>query len=194
MIHTVKGFIVVNEKEVDVFLEFPCFLYDPANVADTVNNLFDCSAPRVTKDACAAPRWNWVSWFSACLGVCGVSLRMNRGQWCSTKWQWGVGALVSERCLLEPQPTSHCSEDVFPAVSDLRTQICVSHLWPRSQDSAARRLQSPFVCLRRTCPKIASALPTPWCSPPPCPFPQPDQHLDQSGEMPLVSPPGVEPC
>ena len=58
MIHTVKGFIVVNEKEVDVFLEFPCFLYDPANVADTVNNLFDCSAPRVTKDACAAPRWN----------------------------------------------------------------------------------------------------------------------------------------
>ena len=27
--HTVKGFSVVNEAEVDVFLEFPCFLYDP---------------------------------------------------------------------------------------------------------------------------------------------------------------------
>ena len=29
MIHTVKGFSVVNEAEVDVFLEFPFFLYDP---------------------------------------------------------------------------------------------------------------------------------------------------------------------
>ena len=33
MIHTVKGFDVVKETEVDVFLEFPSFLYDPANVA-----------------------------------------------------------------------------------------------------------------------------------------------------------------
>ena len=29
MIHTVKGFRVVNEAEVYVFLEFPCFIYDP---------------------------------------------------------------------------------------------------------------------------------------------------------------------
>ena len=32
VIHTVKGFSVVNEAEVDVFLEFPCFLHDPMNV------------------------------------------------------------------------------------------------------------------------------------------------------------------
>ena len=32
LIHTVKSFNVVNEAEVDVFLEFPCFLYDPMNV------------------------------------------------------------------------------------------------------------------------------------------------------------------
>ena len=31
-IHTVKGFSVVNEAEVDVFLELSCFLYDPVNV------------------------------------------------------------------------------------------------------------------------------------------------------------------
>ena len=36
MIHTVKGFSVVNETEVDVFLEFPCFLYDPANVGSLI--------------------------------------------------------------------------------------------------------------------------------------------------------------
>ena len=27
VIHTVKGFSIVNEEEVDVFLEFPCFIY-----------------------------------------------------------------------------------------------------------------------------------------------------------------------
>ena len=32
MICTVKGFGIVNEAEVDVFLEFPCFLHDPMNV------------------------------------------------------------------------------------------------------------------------------------------------------------------
>ena len=32
MIHTVKGFGIVNEIEVDVFLEFPSFVYDPANI------------------------------------------------------------------------------------------------------------------------------------------------------------------
>ena len=32
MIHTVKGLSVVNETEVNVFLEFPCFLCDPADV------------------------------------------------------------------------------------------------------------------------------------------------------------------
>ena len=29
VIHTVKSFRVVHEAEVDIFLEFPCFFYDP---------------------------------------------------------------------------------------------------------------------------------------------------------------------
>ena len=37
MIHTVKGFSVVDETEVDAFLEFPCFLYDPANVGTLIS-------------------------------------------------------------------------------------------------------------------------------------------------------------
>ena len=32
VIHTVKGFSVVNEAEVDVFLELSCFFYDPTDV------------------------------------------------------------------------------------------------------------------------------------------------------------------
>ena len=34
VIHTVKGFSVVNEAEGDVFLELPCFLYDWMNVGN----------------------------------------------------------------------------------------------------------------------------------------------------------------
>ena len=32
VIHTIKGFSIVNKTEVDVFLEFCCFLYDPLAV------------------------------------------------------------------------------------------------------------------------------------------------------------------
>ena len=32
MIHTVKGFGIVNKAEIDVFLELSCFFDDPADV------------------------------------------------------------------------------------------------------------------------------------------------------------------
>ena len=34
VIYTVKGFSIVNEAEVDVFLEFSCFFYDPVDVGN----------------------------------------------------------------------------------------------------------------------------------------------------------------
>ena len=37
VIHTVKGFGVVNKAEVDVFLEFSCFFDDPANVGNLIS-------------------------------------------------------------------------------------------------------------------------------------------------------------
>ena len=36
VIHTVKGFSVVNEAEVDVILEFACFFYDPMDVGNLI--------------------------------------------------------------------------------------------------------------------------------------------------------------
>ena len=36
VIHTVKGFNIFNEAEVDVFLEFPCFFYDPTDVGNLI--------------------------------------------------------------------------------------------------------------------------------------------------------------
>ena len=40
VIHTVKGFSTVNEAEVNVFLEFSCYFYDPVDI----NNLFSGSS------------------------------------------------------------------------------------------------------------------------------------------------------
>ena len=37
MIHTLKGFAIVNETEIDVFLKFPSFLYDPVNVGNLIS-------------------------------------------------------------------------------------------------------------------------------------------------------------
>ena len=37
MVHTVKGYSVVNEAQVDAFLDFPCFLHDPINVGNLIS-------------------------------------------------------------------------------------------------------------------------------------------------------------
>ena len=37
VIHTVKGFCIVNKAEVDVFLELSCFLYDPTDVGNLIS-------------------------------------------------------------------------------------------------------------------------------------------------------------
>ena len=36
VIHTVKGFSIVNEAEVDTFMVFPCFFYDPTYVGNLI--------------------------------------------------------------------------------------------------------------------------------------------------------------
>ena len=37
MIHTVKGFGVVNKAEIDVFLELSCFFDDPVDVGNLIS-------------------------------------------------------------------------------------------------------------------------------------------------------------
>ena len=37
VIHPVKGFSIVNEAEVDVFLELCCFFYDPTHVGNLIS-------------------------------------------------------------------------------------------------------------------------------------------------------------
>ena len=51
VIHTAKVFSVVKEAEVDVFLEFPCFFYDPADVGNLISgsNAFSKSSLNIWK-------------------------------------------------------------------------------------------------------------------------------------------------
>ena len=43
VIHTIKYFSIVNEAEVDVFMEFSCFFYDPAVVGNLISGSSDFS-------------------------------------------------------------------------------------------------------------------------------------------------------
>ena len=45
VIHTVKGFGIVNKAEVDVFLEFSCFFDDPIDVVNLISGSSAFSNP-----------------------------------------------------------------------------------------------------------------------------------------------------
>ena len=47
VIHTVKGFSIVSEAQVDVFLEFSCFFDDPADVGNLISGLAAFSKTRL---------------------------------------------------------------------------------------------------------------------------------------------------
>ena len=40
VIHIIKGFSIVNEAEVDVVLEFPCFFYDTTDAGNLISGSF----------------------------------------------------------------------------------------------------------------------------------------------------------
>ena len=47
VIHTVKGFGIVNEAEVNVFLELSCFFDDPTDVGNLIPGSSGLSKPRL---------------------------------------------------------------------------------------------------------------------------------------------------
>ena len=50
VIHTVKGFSVFKEVEVDFFLELSCFFYDPVNVGNLISDLLPFLNPACTSE------------------------------------------------------------------------------------------------------------------------------------------------
>ena len=47
VIHTVKGFGLVNKVEIDVFLEISCFFNDPTDVGNLISGSFAFSKTRL---------------------------------------------------------------------------------------------------------------------------------------------------
>ena len=68
MIHTVKGFGVVNKAEVDAFLELSCFFDDPADVGNLVSGFSDFYKSSLNI-------WKFLAWriLSITLLVCEMS-------------------------------------------------------------------------------------------------------------------------
>ena len=47
VIHTVKGFGIINKREVDVFLKLSCFFDDPMDVGNLISGSSDFSNSRL---------------------------------------------------------------------------------------------------------------------------------------------------
>ena len=47
VIDTVKGFGIVNQAEIDIFLELSCFFHDPADVGNLISGSSDFSKTRL---------------------------------------------------------------------------------------------------------------------------------------------------
>ena len=62
MIHTVKGFGIVNKAEIDVFLEFSCFFDDPADVGNLISG-----SPAFSKSSLNI--WNFMVHIMPCTNV-----------------------------------------------------------------------------------------------------------------------------
>ena len=48
VIHTVKGFGIVNKAEVDIFLELPCFFHDPVDIGNLISGFSAFSKTSLT--------------------------------------------------------------------------------------------------------------------------------------------------
>ena len=72
VIHTVKGFSVVNEAEVAVFLEFSCFFYDSADVGNWVSGSSAFLNPAWTSGSSRFTHCRLIAWriLSITLLVC----------------------------------------------------------------------------------------------------------------------------
>ena len=76
MIYTVKGFSVVNEAEVDVFLEFSCFFYDLMDVGSLISASLAFSKSSLYKSGSSQFTYYWsLTWriLSITLLACEMS-------------------------------------------------------------------------------------------------------------------------
>ena len=156
MTHAVKGFSVVNETEVDFFLEFPCFLYDPANVGNLISGSSAFSKPSLDI---------WSSWFTLFWGpacrilsmtlLASVVVHVLSRVWLfATPWtaacqasltitnSWSLVKLMSIESVM---PSNHlilcCSlllpPSIFPSIRVFSNESALCIRWPKYWVSAS---------------------------------------------------------
>ena len=57
VIHTVKGFGIVNKAEIDVFLELFCFFSDPTDVGNLISGSSAFSKSLEVHSSCTVEAW-----------------------------------------------------------------------------------------------------------------------------------------
>ena len=70
VIHTVKGFSIVSEAEIDVSLEFPCFLHNPMNVGNLISGV---SLVSLNPDWISGSSW-FTDWWSLAWRILSINL------------------------------------------------------------------------------------------------------------------------
>ena len=116
MIHTVKSFSVVPETEVDVFLEFSCFLYDPANVGNLISG-----------SAFSKPSLN--TWKFSVHIMLKASLKdfehnlTSVGDDCNCLVVWTLFSMFVHHCLVMEKGLGQLSEAMSHAVWDCPRQM-----------------------------------------------------------------------
>ena len=75
VIHTVKGFSIVSEAKVDVFLEFLCFFYHPVDAGNLISgsSVFSESSLNIWKFTVHVPLKPGLEHFEPYLLVCEMS-------------------------------------------------------------------------------------------------------------------------
>ena len=106
VIHTVKGFGLVNKAKVDVFLEFSCFFNDPADVGNLISgsSAFSKSNLNTWKFTVhilfKSDLENFEHYFASMWGECNCAVvyTYNMLKWCqlskkrSKRWTWEISA------------------------------------------------------------------------------------------------------
>ena len=131
MIHTVKGFSIVNETKVDSFLELPCFLYDPVNVNNLISGSSAFSKPSLDSGTFSqwvqslSRVWLFVTpWTTACQ----ASLSITNSQ--SSPKPMSIESVIPSSHLILCCPLL-LLPSIFPSIRVFSNESALHFRWPK---------------------------------------------------------------
>ena len=145
VIHTVKGFSIVNKAEIDVFLELSCFFYDPMDVCNLISgsSAFSKTSLNIRKftlHVLLKPGLeNFEHYFTSMWDECN----------CAVVWAFGMKTDLF-------QSSGHCW--VFQICWHIECFLLVTKNDALSTDTSDKSGSVQFSTVAQSCPTLA----TPW--------------------------------